>query len=190
MINRDVLQVRGAKETINLLRVLTSVSRKQMQRYANNMEFDLARVESALTEYRYGYIDSQEDLFNVCKGVRFDFISATCFCAALKIADKKKLWLERSSMLGFEYSMSIEGDPACYQLLYFSNDGARKLNQYNHSKYPYENIVPVIVFHNKPVDELYSEPGLEPKGRYIVISITQHSTKEGKVAFYKEVNNE
>lgn len=183
MIDTELLQIPGAKEMINVVRTFKSLPRKLLMEYCNNMGFDYPKLEGALTERRYAYVDLAEEILCMCKGIGFTYGAATCFAAALYATKGKKLWFEKSAIQGFDYDYSIEGDEASYQLMYFTKEGRRKLNQFNNSIYPYDNIVPVIVVHNSPLDVLYEGGNVEPQCRHILVQI-QQKNKEGSVKYY------
>ncbi len=177
MMSREVLQIHGAKELINLIETFDALPREALDKFFNPYELHTLQTISDVTAYNYVFYDANEDIVMKYKGVSLSSVRTACFETICAMANGKRFNVAKTLLQGFDYAFIIEGDENIYQVMYFGSDGPEKLALYNTSIDSNCGYIPVFVFVNSGTEDLYrrNEKGEEyliPNGEYYISKVS------------------
>ena len=192
MISRDVLQIEGAKELMNLVNTFDALPYEDVKRYLNNFGVLFNNAINSISYYRYIFCDGKKKVVMKCGGDLVpSSVNIACFEAMLEIAQGRKFYVSKTMLQGFDYVFMIEGDRTVYQVMKFGSDGPSKIALYNSSVDSTAGYVPVLVFTNSGTEDLFErneqgEEHLLPKGIFYTAQVTFRNELTGRVRLVKE----
>lgn len=178
-------RIKGAREVLALLSTFKSLSKQDAEEYIKAMKYSPAQLIAELTENNLCF-SGKDGTLSECQGAKGSVKGTICFRTARLLCKGKKFYI-REAAFPFDYVVSSEDKN--YLFLYFNDGGRMRLSFYNHMKKD-EGLIPVIIFANYPMDELYEknelgESVLYPKDDFIIARVSYKN--DGEFVVFKEM---